>query len=62
MAMATGGFYLSSSIGFVISLAVTSAVQMGTLNVLLEKGLEGLPHSKKVSLFERQTCPDFDVV
>lgn len=48
IAMATSGFYLSQSIAMVIGLAACSAVQMGTLNVLLETGLDGYPNAKEV--------------
>ena len=51
IAMATAGFYLSQSIAMVLGLAACSAVQMGTLNVLLDKGLAGYPHKKKVCIF-----------
>lgn len=48
IAMATAGYYLSASIAMVLALAVSSAVQMGTLNILLEKALSAYPNSKEV--------------
>jgi hypothetical protein len=48
MAIATSGFYLMSSIAMVIALAISSAVQMASLNSLLQRGLSGVPHAKRV--------------
>lgn len=55
--MATAGYYLSASIAMTLALAVSSAVQMSTLNVLLENGLGAYPNSKEVSryLFHQET-------
>ena len=41
MAIATGGIYLSSTIGVLVGLAVGSSVQLGTLRVLLAERLTG---------------------
>lgn len=48
IAMATGGMYLASSVGMVTGIAASSAVQQGSLRVLLEERLSG-PGTQKVS-------------
>ncbi|RFU32551.1 hypothetical protein B7463_g3771, partial [Scytalidium lignicola] len=47
IAMATSGMYLTTSIGMVTGIAVSSAVQQGGLRSLLLKALKG-PESKKI--------------
>ena len=41
MAIVTGGMYLSSAIGMLVGLAVSSSVQVGTLRKILVKTLVG---------------------
>lgn len=46
--MATGGMYMSSSIGMTISIAISSSVQLNTLHSFLTTHLRGFEHSAKV--------------
>lgn len=46
--MATGGMYMSSSIGMTISIAISSSVQLNTLRSFLTTDLRGFEHSAKV--------------
>jgi MFS family permease len=48
MAMATSGMYLASTVGGVVGIAVSSAVQLGTLRTLLTRGLEDVSGSKRI--------------
>ncbi|KUJ20103.1 MFS general substrate transporter [Mollisia scopiformis] len=48
MAVATGGLYLSGSIGMMVGVAGSSAVQLGTLRPLLERGLDGVEGGKRI--------------
>ncbi|KAH8594599.1 major facilitator superfamily domain-containing protein [Bisporella sp. PMI_857] len=41
MAIATGGIYLSSAVGMLVGLAISSSVQMGTLRTILEERIIG---------------------
>ena len=48
VAMATGGMCLSNTVGNVVGIAVSSAVQVGTLKRLLVKELEDVPGSRTI--------------
>jgi MFS family permease len=51
IAMATGGMYLASAIGMVVGIAVSSAVQLGSLRDLLGTKLNSSESAKVASLF-----------
>jgi MFS family permease len=48
IAVATGGLYLSGSIGMMVGVAASSSVQLGTLRQLLLKGLSGFDNGKDI--------------
>lgn len=50
MAIATGGLYLSSAVGMLVGLAVSSAVQLSTLRSILEDRLTGESGAKVCEL------------
>jgi MFS family permease len=49
VAISTGGLYTASAIGMVIGIAAASTVQLGSLRVLLEAGLENFSGAEEVS-------------
>jgi len=53
MAIATSGIYLASAIGMLVGIAASSAVQLGSLRVLLESSLANFEGSKDVSVHSR---------
>ncbi|PVH71942.1 MFS general substrate transporter [Cadophora sp. DSE1049] len=48
VAVATSGLYLGSGLGMVLGVAGASAVQIGTVRRLLERGLEGVDGAKQI--------------